>query len=684
LARAAIRRLSKVARDIGLGSGLSRARAKRLISQSGLFNADWYRRTYTCASEVPDPLSYYLDRGAAMGHNPSPLFWTAWYAQAHPGSQSFAGGALCHYLTGRGSFPNPVFDDGYYRTQSGKTDDEVPLAHYVRVGWRLGYNPHPLFDTGWYLKALGEADCDAGGPLSHFLDRGGLDGLKPCPYFDSANYLARYPDVASAGVNPLAHFLMGGVRDLRDPSVDFCTARYLRGSPEARASHLNPLVHAIQEGRAVDPPEPLAGQPTGALSYRPRITAIVPNFNHAAYLAERLDSILGQTLLPDEIIFLDDCSSDNSLEIAKRYKDRSPIPIQIVPNDRNSGSPFSQWAKGIAMVQDGLVWMAESDDRCAPEFLRTVCAPFVDSTVSMSYCQSRPVDSTGRPLARDYRDYTDDLSLERWQTAYTAEGNEEVLAALAHKNTIPNGSAVLFRKESVLPMLAGLPSYRQCGDWYLYLACAAAGRIAFTPAVLNDHRRHASALTISLTGSLDPLDEAFRIRLETIRRFDLPDSVFLSSVAAIASEFCSRTISHAQPWPKLETENRFSRYLDTLKQEISTRFGRTDRSLRIVGSLQRIQAGQGFVILARPLADNAPDKRTDEAVWLEGTPCVTAWSMPTLWMGNAPWMDQRRIAIIGTLVDLYGIGSISAEQGEPFRLASAVAVRCGIPITSMP
>ena len=77
-----------------------------------------------------------------------------------------------------------------------------------------------------------------------------------------------------------------------------------------------------------------------------RVTAIVPNYNHARYLSQRLDSILSQTYPLIEIIVLDDCSTDNSHEIIEDYVARYPDRIRAVYNDHNSGSVFHQWQKG--------------------------------------------------------------------------------------------------------------------------------------------------------------------------------------------------------------------------------------------------------------------------------------------------------------------------------------------------
>ena len=61
-----------------------------------------------------------------------------------------------------------------------------------------------------------------------------------------------------------------------------------------------------------------------------RVSVIFPNFNHERYLRERIGSVLGQTLPPAEIIFLDDCSSDGSVDLARELLSKSGIPYRIV------------------------------------------------------------------------------------------------------------------------------------------------------------------------------------------------------------------------------------------------------------------------------------------------------------------------------------------------------------------
>jgi len=68
--------------------------------------------------------------------------------------------------------------------------------------------------------------------------------------------------------------------------------------------------------------DPSLASPTKATEMPPAVSFIVPNYNHALYLPQRLDSILEQTYQDFELILLDDCSTDNSREILQDYAKR--------------------------------------------------------------------------------------------------------------------------------------------------------------------------------------------------------------------------------------------------------------------------------------------------------------------------------------------------------------------------
>ena len=101
---------------------------------------------------------------------------------------------------------------------------------------------------------------------------------------------------------------------------------------------------------------------------RPMISVILPNYNHANFLPERLHSIFNQTYTDFEVIILDDSSTDNSVTILNEYKSHPKLSHFIV-NDNNTGSPFLQWKKGIDLAKGKYIWIAESDDSCELDFL---------------------------------------------------------------------------------------------------------------------------------------------------------------------------------------------------------------------------------------------------------------------------------------------------------------------------
>src|SRR6267378_5588953 len=85
-----------------------------------------------------------------------------------------------------------------------------------------------------------------------------------------------------------------------------------------------------------------------ALSAHPSVSVIVPNYNHARYLRQRIESVLGQTYKDIEVILLDDCSTDESRAIISEYS--ADPRVKVVLNEVNSGSTFKQWKKGMGLA----------------------------------------------------------------------------------------------------------------------------------------------------------------------------------------------------------------------------------------------------------------------------------------------------------------------------------------------
>ena len=226
-----------------------------------------------------------------------------------------------------------------------------------------------------------------------------------------------------------------------------------------------------------------------------KISVIVPNFNYAHYLPSRLGSIITQTYKPYEIIFLDDNSTDNSVEIAEEILSKSGLPYRVIVNDINKGC-YAQWLYGIDLVKGELVWIAEADDESEPSFLSELVKGFDNPDVALAYSQSRKIDESGNLIRGDYLDYTDDLSETKWLSTYTRSGHDEIKDTLSIKNTIPNASAVLMKKPDLSGISERLLGLKNSGDWLTYVHILESGSIYFTPEVLNSHRLHVGGVTL--------------------------------------------------------------------------------------------------------------------------------------------------------------------------------------------
>lgn len=100
-----------------------------------------------------------------------------------------------------------------------------------------------------------------------------------------------------------------------------------------------------------------------------RISVLVAVYNAEKFLRECLDSLIGQTLSDIEIICIDDCSTDSSLEILNEYA-RKDCRIRILRNERNMGQAVAR-NRGLAAAEGEYITMLDSDDWFSPDALQS-------------------------------------------------------------------------------------------------------------------------------------------------------------------------------------------------------------------------------------------------------------------------------------------------------------------------
>ena len=102
------------------------------------------------------------------------------------------------------------------------------------------------------------------------------------------------------------------------------------------------------------------------------ITAIMPNYNYAHYLLRAIEAIATQSRPPDEMLIVDDCSTDNSRDVICSYANRYPF-IRFVQNETNCG--VSLTCNRMAKEARGdYLYFGSADDYVLPGFFEKTLA----------------------------------------------------------------------------------------------------------------------------------------------------------------------------------------------------------------------------------------------------------------------------------------------------------------------
>ncbi len=229
----------------------------------------------------------------------------------------------------------------------------------------------------------------------------------------------------------------------------------------------------------------------------PLVSVIIPGYNHAPYLKERIESVLEQDYPCFEVILLDDCSPDNSAEIMLSYKEHDKVSAVVI-NEQNSGNTFIQWDKGLQMAKGDYVWIAESDDAAKSDFLTKQMAMLLSTPDAvLSFCRSVMIDSEGNEL-----DYTWDEPW-RYKAPGIYDGKDFCQHRMVYKNLMYNGSMVVFRKQYYYNVSKRFQKYRHSGDWLFWFEMCIQGKVCEIPEKLNMFRQHPHKVSNEAIGKLD-------------------------------------------------------------------------------------------------------------------------------------------------------------------------------------
>ena len=119
----------------------------------------------------------------------------------------------------------------------------------------------------------------------------------------------------------------------------------------------------------------------------PLVSVVMPMFNAAKFVPQTLESLLYQTLTDFEVVVIDDCSTDNSIEVVKSFSERFGGRLKLVKLPKNTGTPGLPRNVGIQFARGKYIAFLDSDDlftKTALEELSTLAEKFQADVVQMN------------------------------------------------------------------------------------------------------------------------------------------------------------------------------------------------------------------------------------------------------------------------------------------------------------
>lgn len=220
------------------------------------------------------------------------------------------------------------------------------------------------------------------------------------------------------------------------------------------------------------------------------VSVIVPTYNSGHFIAEAIDSILGQTRVPDQIIIVDDGSTDDTEQVVRRYTDPRIEYIRQV----NAGVSAARNA-GLQAARGELVTFLDADDRWRPNFVERMCQLLTahDRAVCAFSNFVRFEHATGEVTGDQFTHYPE-------LRAATGVTQPWAFRTLVRLGEIPAFPVVMMYRRALIDDLRFDVNLRVCEDMHFALRAFMRGGVAWTSEVLCEVRRHGANVTRDVAG----------------------------------------------------------------------------------------------------------------------------------------------------------------------------------------
>ena len=273
----------------------------------------------------------------------------------------------------------------------------------------------------------------------------------------------------------------------------------------------------------------------------PSVSIVLASYNGGEYIAEQLESIAAQTVLPAQLIVSDDGSADGTTGLVEAFAARAPFPVQLHVYDGPTAFAVN-FLRHIDECVAELIAFSDQDDVWRPHKLDVCCRAFADPRVMMCVHESSVVAADLAPLAS--------------RRLHTGVVTRWLRGSPMH---IPHGSHLLFRS-SLLELSppeerprSSYGDFQQTHDEWAHFAAVTYGTVKYIEDDLLLFRRHEGAVS-GATGEmarrtwLKPYDSE---TLANRARAAADRARYLRSKAAESSPHRERLSTLAQRYERL-------------------------------------------------------------------------------------------------------------------------------------
>lgn len=224
-------------------------------------------------------------------------------------------------------------------------------------------------------------------------------------------------------------------------------------------------------------------------------------YNGEKYLREQLDSFGNQTLLPDEVIITDDCSTDNTLRIINECTKQASFKIKVYQNEHNLG--YTQnFNKALSLCSGEIVFLSDQDDVWFDnkvEYMVNLVKQYPAKSVFM--CDAELTDEVLSPVG-----ITKQMQIKRLR---------------GKLNGFVTGCCIVVKKDFLDKVLPIPQDFKGHDNWIVSLSDALNQRYV-DGKVLQYYRRHGQNESMSLSSNLETISLVEKIKLvykRIIRKF---------------------------------------------------------------------------------------------------------------------------------------------------------------------